>query len=591
MSLNRALLHLVHESKNPQVQHVAHHLNQYESWEKLYLLKQLLCIRPAHSALPSAILKDIDTLLTQSQKSRILTPTTSIPTLATLPRPDKTPVQLKLWQGDITSLSSVTAITNAANSQMLGCFQPSHKCIDNVIHAAAGPRLRQECAEVMKARGVDLPEGEALVTRGYCLPAAHVVHTVGPQLARGAKPTEQEKQQLRQCYVSVLEQVDGLPADDDGKKSVALCGIATGLFAFPTKMAAKIAVETVMAWCAHHEESTITEVLFVTFAEGDLEIYSELLESVQAPWELSTPESSPTVQVTGKTIDTASTWLRSASSVLISAGAGLSAADGLDYTSKSLFKKHFPAFLPLGLNTLYSAIGFSNWRSEADKWAYYFTNISMARGWPSWPLYQRLVPWLKDSGKNIHVRTSNADGLFLANGWTEDKYSTPQGRYSVLQCLSKCRPDSTFDTMKYYEAALPHLNPKTQQLTDPSKVPYCPNCGGDMMLCVRGGSWFNETPFRHGEARWRKFRQDVMSSKGETVILELGVGMNTPGVLRWPNEDLVRKSNGRVKLVRFGVGPSAMVPDDLEEKGWAVSIEGDIKLALPSVLPDITSES
>jgi O-acetyl-ADP-ribose deacetylase (regulator of RNase III)/NAD-dependent SIR2 family protein deacetylase len=587
--LHRALLHLIHESNNSRVQHVAQHLDQYESWEKLHLLKQLLCIRSPHPPLPRAILNDIDTILTHSQNSRILTPTSSVPTLATLQRLNNPPIHLKLWQGDITALSSVTAITNAANSQMLGCFQPSHKCIDNVIHAAAGPRLRHECAEIMAARGTDLPAGEALVTRGYCLPSAYVVHTVGPQLARGAAPTDQEKQQLRQCYVNVLEQVDGLPAGEEERKSVALCGISTGLFAFPTKVAARIAVETVMAWCAHHEDTTITEIVFVTFAEGDLEIYSELLENVQAPWQLDPSPVSPHVQAVGQTLDTARTWLQSASSILISAGAGLSAADGLDYTSKSLFKKHFPAFLTLGLNTLYSAIGFTGWRSEQDKWAYYFTNITMARSWPSWPLYERLVPWLKTSGKNVHIRTSNADGLFLANGWTEDKLSTPQGRYSVLQCLAKCRQNSTFDTATYYEAALPFLNPKTQKLTDPSKVPRCPNCGGEMMLCVRGGSWFNETPFRAGEARWREFRREVLISAGETVILELGVGMNTPGVLRWPNEDLVRKGNGRIKLVRFGVGPSAMVPDDLEKKGWAVSIEGDIKLALPSLLPSVAS--
>lgn len=105
-----------------------------------------------------------------------------------------------------------------------------------------------------------------------------------------------------------------------------------------------------------------------------------------------------------------------------------------------------------------------------------------------------------------------------------------------------------------------------------------------MMVCVRGGDWFNDAPFQEGEARWSKFRKDVVRNGKKTIVLELGVGMNTPGVLRWPNEDLARKNGGKVKLVRLGLGPSAMVPDDLESDGLALSVEGDIKLALPALL-------
>ena len=137
-------------------------------------------------------------------------------------------------------------------------MQPTHECwdafnqptsvfIDNVIHSFAGPRLWQECFDLIKARGYDLPVGEAVFKKGYCLPFPHIIHIAGPQLDRGAEPTYDEMQQLRQCYVSVLEQTEGLPASQDGLKRVALCGISTGLFAFPTSTAAKIAVDTVTA--------------------------------------------------------------------------------------------------------------------------------------------------------------------------------------------------------------------------------------------------------------------------------------------------------------------------------------------------------
>lgn len=584
--LQRTVVSLIRESNHKHARHLEQYLSQYETWELHHLLKQLLCIRPPQPPLSPRLLEDIDSILRHSCNQRVLIRGSSIPVHSILRRPAKNNVQLKLWQGDITSLASdVTAITNAANSQMLGCFQPTHKCIDNVIHSFAGPRLRQECFDAMEARGSDLPVGEAVVTKGYCLPSPYIIHTVGPQLEKGATPSHEEIQQLRQCYISVLEQAESLPANEDGSKRVALCCISTGLFAFPAKTAAKIAVDTVAAWIAHNEDTTLTDIILVTFAEGDYEIYNTLLPDLKIPWQSQNPHSPQTedIRVESTTLLTAKTWLNSADTILISAGAGLSAADGLDYTSTALFKSHFPTYTALGLSTLYSGIGFA-FPSEATKWSYYLTNTLMLRSWRSWPLYQRLIPWLHASGKAVHIRTSNADGAFLANGWDEARLSTPQGRYSVLQCLAKCRPDATFDADPFFDAALPFFDRETQRLTDTAGVPRCAYCGGEMMLCVRGGEWFNDTPFQDGEARWRDFRREVLTQGGETVVLELGVGMNTPGVLRWPNEDLVRKGGGKVRLVRVGLGPAAVVPEDLEEEGLAVSVDGDIKVALPALL-------
>lgn len=100
---------------------------------------------------------------------------------------DLTPIRdsLYLWQGDITRLK-VGAIVNAANSQMLGCFVPCHRCIDNAIHSAAGLQLREECSHIMKRRRVQYggdyeePTGTATLTKGYNLPCDYVIHTIGP---------------------------------------------------------------------------------------------------------------------------------------------------------------------------------------------------------------------------------------------------------------------------------------------------------------------------------------------------------------------------------------------------------------------------
>ena len=107
-----------------------------------------------------------------------------------------------------------------------------------------------------------------------------------------------------------------------------------------------------------------------------------------------------------------------------------------------------------------------------------------------------------------------------------------------------------------------------------------------MFICVRAANWFNERPYAAGETRWKRFCEEALSGdKGNIVILELGVGMNTPSVLKWPNEDLVRQGEGRIKLVRMAVGSHAEVPWELEEEGLATGIDGDISIALPQILP------
>ena len=84
-----------------------------------------------------------------------------------------------MWQGDITRLNA-DAIVNAANNQMVGCFQPLHACIDNAIHSAAGPQLRDDCEIIMSVQRELEETGNAKITRAYNLPSRYVLHTVGP---------------------------------------------------------------------------------------------------------------------------------------------------------------------------------------------------------------------------------------------------------------------------------------------------------------------------------------------------------------------------------------------------------------------------
>ena len=174
---------------------------------------------------------------------------------------------VSIWQGDITRLA-VDAIVNAANSGMLGCFQPLHNCIDNCIHTFAGLRLRNKCAELMKKQGHEEPTGQAKLTPAYNLPCKYVIHTVGPIV--NGRLTERHKELLASCYRSCLAL-----AEEKGLGSIAFCCISTGVFGFPQRRAAEIAVQTVREYKATTYSKI--EVIFNVFKDEDYDIYRELL--------------------------------------------------------------------------------------------------------------------------------------------------------------------------------------------------------------------------------------------------------------------------------------------------------------------------
>lgn len=182
---------------------------------------------------------------------------------------DLQPIQdgIYLWQGDITTLKC-GAVVNAANSQMLGCFQPCHGCIDNAIHTFSGVQLRSACGEIMRKQGFDEPTGQAKITPAYNLPCEYVIHTVGPIVS--GLLTEEDCKLLKSCYLSCLKL-----AEENGVNSIAFCCISTGVFGFPQKEAAKIAVDTVKEYQKNHNIG----VIFNVFKDNDYDIYRELLSA------------------------------------------------------------------------------------------------------------------------------------------------------------------------------------------------------------------------------------------------------------------------------------------------------------------------
>ncbi|WP_449036036.1 protein-ADP-ribose hydrolase [Peptostreptococcus stomatis] len=232
--------------------------------EKQALLRSLMNIRMPKKMSDQVIRIQDDYLAGRAQEKGIVR-------LADIPVAKD---NLSIWQGDITRLE-VDAIVNAANSMMLGCFLPMHTCIDNQIHTFAGIQLRQECNEKMdqlRARyGPDYEQATAIpmLTDAYNLPAKKVIHIVGPIVAN--RLTLELEKNLEDCYINTLDM-----CLENGLKSVAFCCISTGVFHFPNKRAAEIAVNTVGKWSLKHPNS-MDRIVFNVFKDEDKKYYEELL--------------------------------------------------------------------------------------------------------------------------------------------------------------------------------------------------------------------------------------------------------------------------------------------------------------------------
>lgn len=170
--------------------------------------------------------------------------------------------RIQLTRGDITVLE-VDAIVNAANSSLMGGGG-----VDGAIHRAAGPKLLEECLKI-KERQDGCPPGEAVITSGANLKAKFVIHAVGP-IWRGGH--EDEKELLASAYRNSL-----VLAVSNSVSTIAFPNIGTGVYGFPKKAAAEIAIREVRSFLIH--DQTIQNVIFCCFDEENYDIYRTLLDA------------------------------------------------------------------------------------------------------------------------------------------------------------------------------------------------------------------------------------------------------------------------------------------------------------------------
>ena len=274
-------------------------------------------------------------------------------------------------------------------------------------------------------------------------------------------------------------------------------------------------------------------------------------------------------------IDRAAKNIRNTDCVIIGAGAGASTAAGIQYGGKR-FTDNFAEFIKKYgehyMTDMYAA-GFYPYPSEEAKWGYWSKHALMNRfDPPALPLYTELYDIVKN--KEYFVLTTNVDHQFYKAGFDEKRIFATQGDYGKIQCQKACHP-KTYDAKDLFRK----MDKARRDCLIPSElVPKCPVCGGNMAMNLRCDNYFVEDEAWHEAAdRYAGFLEQNKDKK--VVLLELGVGFNTPIIIRFPFEKMVRE-NSSYSLIRLNMD-EAVVPESFGER--AIGIGGDMAKAITDI--------
>lgn len=255
--------------------------------------------------------------------------------------------------------------------------------------------------------------------------------------------------------------------------------------------------------------------------------------------------------------------IQNADYIIIGAGAGLSTAAGLKYSGES-FEKNYKEFIEkYNFQDLYSAT-FYPFRTREEKWAFCAKLIKLNRFNNPLKLYQKLLEVVKE--KEYFVITTNVDGQFEIAGFEKNKIFAVQGDYSLLQCEDGCH-NKLYNNKKMVEDWLEF----TEDCEIPEDlVPKCPVCGKDMEMNLRkDGNFIQDENWYKQSKNYEDFLDRIKDKN--VVLLEIGVGFNTPGIIRFPFEQIVY-NDLKTTLIRINKDyPQAM----LEIKNKIISFNED----------------
>lgn len=266
--------------------------------------------------------------------------------------------------------------------------------------------------------------------------------------------------------------------------------------------------------------------------------------------------------------------------VVVGAGAGLSTSAGFTYSGER-FQKHFAEFIETyGFSDMYSA-GFYPFKTLEERWAYWSRHIWHNRYTPaSKDTYTKLAQLL--AGKDFFVLTTNVDHQFQLAGFPKDRLFYTQGDYGLWQCSQPCH-ENTYDN---YETVKLMVETQRDMRVSSELVPYCPRCGEPMSMNLRIDNTFVEDAGWHQAAQRY---QDFMAAHrySRVLYLELGVGANTPGIIKYPFwQRTYANPLATYACINFG---QAQAPIEISER--SILIDGDIHRVLTQSLKELKEAS
>ncbi|MBQ2666298.1 hypothetical protein [Methanobrevibacter sp.] len=251
--------------------------------------------------------------------------------------------------------------------------------------------------------------------------------------------------------------------------------------------------------------------------------------------------------------------------IIIGAGAGLSTAAGIIYTGER-FEKYFKGFIEeYEFSDMYSS-SFYPFETSEEKWAYWARHIFANRyDVGETDVYQKLRRLVEN--KEYFVLTTNVEHQFWINGFDDERIFATQGDYGLLQCGKACHDKLYPNREQVFEWL-----EKTENFKIPTElIPKCPVCGEEMDLNLRKDNLFVE------DEKWHEMNENYQNFlnriEGNFVFLEIGVGFNTPGIIRYPFEQMTY-NNENATLIRLNLDYPQAIP---ENKDKTISFDENVE--------------